>query len=164
MSETFEFDKTVYLCDTNAEGNVYFARFFDWQGMAREEFFRRNVSNHMYILQSGVRLITVNAWMIYQNECNLFDRVTVQVNTANLKQASLELMFTFVNSTTRKLIGHGGERLAFASSEGQLLPIPDTIRENARRFLITSFLENTDLGLKVRSNIPAGGVSGARKQ
>lgn len=157
MSETFEFEKTVYLCDTNAEGNVYFARFFEWQGMSREEFFRKNVPNHVQILQSGVRLITVNAWMIYQNECTLFDKVIIQVNTARLKQASLELMFTFVNASRRQLVGHGGERLAFAASDGELLPIPHTIRENARRFLIPSLLEDTDLRLRART-----GISGPR--
>ena len=157
MAETFVYEKTVYLCDTNAEGNVYFACFFEWQGIAREEFFRRNVPNHMRILQSGVRLITVNAWMIYQNECHLFDNISIQVNTANLKRASLELMFTFTNNTTHKLVGHGGEKLAFASSEGQLLAVPNTILENARRFLIPSFLEHADLDLKVRNSMP--GVS-----
>lgn len=55
----FNFSKTVYLSDTNMEGNVYFARYFNWQGEAREEFYRQHYPLHL--LQSGLKLITVNA-------------------------------------------------------------------------------------------------------
>jgi acyl-CoA thioesterase FadM len=141
--DTFTFQKTVYLTDTNAEGNVYFAKYFDWQGMAREEFFRQNVPNHMEIIANGTRLITTNAWMVYHSECKLFDSIQIEVNTASLKRLSLELIFTFRNESTKALCGRGGERLAFANKDGHLIPIPDSIRENAQRFLIERATELT---------------------
>ena len=148
MSDMFVFEKTVYLTDTNAEGNVYFTRYFEWQGMAREEFFRQNVPDHAELIKSGIRLITANAWMSYQLECYLFDIISVQVNTASLKPASLELVFTFVNKVTAKMVGRGGEKLTFSSVDGSLLPIPSSIRENAKRFLVSPATEIIELDIK----------------
>lgn len=157
-NDEFVFEKVVYLTDTNAEGNVYFARFFEWQGMAREEFLRQNVPDHMEILGSGVRLITANAWMTYQSECRLFDVVKIKINTASLKPASLELVFTFLKKGTDEPIGRGGERLTFASKDGQLIQIPKSIRENAERFLVNPAPEVAELGLR-RNKILQGSES-----
>lgn len=152
--DSFTFEKTVYLGDTNAEGNVYFTKYFDWQGMAREEFFKRNVSNHMEIIVSGIRLITTNAWMVYYSECKLFDLIQVEVNTASLKRLSLELIFTFKNQSAKKLSGRGGERLAFVNKEGKLIPIPNSIRENAQRFLAERATELTVAKLLEKRKVP----------
>lgn len=133
--DMFAFPKVVYLGDTNAEGNVYFARFFDWQGMAREEFLKVNVPDCMKIMQAGVRIITKNAWMVFQQECRLFDNVEIQIHTSNLKPMSLELIFTFSNKASGAILGRGGEKLAFTNGEGKLVPVPPSIMENAKRFL-----------------------------
>jgi len=133
---TFVFEKTVYLCDTNAEGNVYFARYFDWQGMAREEFVKVNVPSLFSILQSGVKLITVEAHAEYKNESLLYDKILIGITIRNLKKASLDLIFTYRNKENNKLIATGWEKLAFADKSGNLIPIPDDIRENAKYFLI----------------------------
>ena len=147
-SKPFVFEKRVYLTDTNAEGNVYFSRFFDLQGIAREEFFRQNVLDHMEIMQSGTRLITTNAWMVYQHEAHLFDEIAVQVQTANLKQMSLELVFTFTDKAGGKVIGRGGQKLAFSDRNGRLITIPASILENAKRFLSERAPELQELDLR----------------
>ena len=151
MTEKFVFQKIVYLTDTNAEGNTYFARYFDWQGMAREEFLRKNVPEHKAIAQYGIRIITTNAWMVYQSESVLFDEIEIEVNTANVKPMSLELVFTFTNKTSGKSLGRGGEKLAFASKEGELIPIPPPIQSNAQRFLIERAAEAAEVVAKGRS-------------
>lgn len=133
--DVFVFPKVVYLGDTNAEGNVYFARFFEWQGMAREEFLKVNVPDCMEIMRAGIRIVTKNAWMVFQHECRLFDNVEIQIQTANLKPMSLELIFTFRNKASGTTLGRGGERLAFTNGEGKLVPVPSSIMENAKRFL-----------------------------
>lgn len=153
--DEFVFEKTVYLADTNAEGNVYFAKYLEWQGTAREEFFRRNVPEHMKILSSGIRLITANAWMVYHSECRLFDEVKIEVKTSNLKGLSLELVFTFTNETTGKLSGRGGEKLAFADKDGQLIQIPRSITENAKRFLIERAPELAEIGMRKGGTVSA---------
>ena len=134
-NDEFVFARVAYLADTNAEGNVYFARFFEWQGMAREEFFRSNVPDCMKIMQSGIRIITKNAWMVFQHEGRLFDDVEIRIQTSNLKPMSLELVFTFRNKATGEILGRGGEKLAFTNAEGKLIPVPTSVMENAKRFL-----------------------------
>ena len=135
QEKTFFFEKTVYLMDTNAEGNVYFARYFDWQGMAREEFFSANVPDHLEILKSGTRLITVNAWMDYKKAAYLFDKIIIQVQTSELRKMSLGLDFTFRNKANNEILGFGGEKLAFSDVGGSLIPVPNSIAANARYFL-----------------------------
>ena len=141
----FVYNKRVFLKDTNAEGNVYFARFFEWQGEAREEFFRQNVPDHLQILQSGTRLITVNAWMTYKRSAFLFDEILVDIKTTHLKNMSLELFFTFINKATDEVIAHGGEKLAFSDPAGTAIPIPPSVRENATYFLNESSPELAEL-------------------
>ena len=128
--------KRVYLTDTNAEGNVYFARYFDWQGQAREDFLRQAVPDHMEILRSGTKLITVHAWLKYEHESYVFDEISVHIRTVSLKKMSMELEFTYINEATGKIIAIGGQKLAFEDASGNLITVPASIRAGAVTALI----------------------------
>lgn len=132
----FVFERTVYLTDTNAEGNTYFTKYFEWQGMAREEFVRSNVPGLGAILQSGVRIITVEAYLHFIHETVLFDEILINVSTSNIKKTSLDLVFTYTNKKTKQLVAEGRQKLTFADSTGKLIHIPEEIREKAMYFLI----------------------------
>ena len=132
----FIFHKRAYLKDTNAEGNVYFARYFEWQGEAREDFFRQAVPDHMQLLQSGTKLITVHSWLKYEHEAYVFDEIDIKIQTVSLKKMSLELAFNYVNKNTNQLIAIGGQKLAFADKTGTLIPVPPSIRAGATTCLI----------------------------
>jgi len=136
QQKKFIFGITVYLGHTNAEGNVYFANFFEWQGMAREEFYKTFVPNHMEILKRGVRIITVEAHIEFKNQLFLFDQVSIQVNTRNVRTASLELVFSYKNKNTGELVANGYQKLAFAGPDGKIIPIPEEVKRNAKWFLI----------------------------
>lgn len=93
--------KTVYLSDTNAFGNTYFAKYFEWQGMAREAFLARHlVPDVSVLMKSGIKLITAEASHCYKHETVVYDRVRVEVRAGHPKHATVELLFTFVNSRT----------------------------------------------------------------
>lgn len=134
--KVFIFEKTVYLTDTNAEGNTYFSRYFDWQGMAREEFVRTNVPGLVAILQLGVKMITVEAYLHFIQETFLYDEILIDVKTSNIKKASLDLIFTYTSKKTNQLVAKGRQKLAFADATGKLIPIPEEIRKNAMYFLV----------------------------
>lgn len=134
--KVFIFEKTVYLTDTNAEGNTYFSRYFDWQGMAREEFVRINVPGLVAILQLGVKMITVEAYLHFIQETFLYDEILIDVKTSNIKKASLDLIFTYTSKKTNQLIAKGRQKLAFADATDKLIPIPEEIRKNAMYFLV----------------------------
>ena len=95
-----------------------------------------NVPSLFSILQSGVKLITVEAHAEYKNESLLYDKILIGITIRNLKKASLDLIFTYRNKENNKLIATGWEKLAFADKSGNLIPIPEDIKENAKYFLV----------------------------
>ncbi len=134
----FIFHKRAYLKDTNAEGNVYFSRYFEWMGEAREDFFRQAVHDHQEILQSGTRLITVHSWMKNEQASYVFDEIVISIQTTSLKKMSMELGFTLTHKATGQVIAVGGQKLAFADREGRLILIPPSIRAGAATCLADS--------------------------
>ncbi|MCB4756244.1 MAG: PilZ domain-containing protein [Elusimicrobia bacterium] len=131
----FVLEKTVYLTDTNAFGNTYFSRYFDWQGMAREAFVRVVIPNYEQFFMSGIRLITVEASMSYLHETKVFDDVLISLRLGELKKASAELIFDFRLKRTKQLLGIGRQRIAFINHEGKIVPMPKYVCEGLRPFL-----------------------------
>jgi YbgC/YbaW family acyl-CoA thioester hydrolase len=128
MEKEFVFEKTAYLHDTNIFGNVYFARYFEWQGMAREEFFRQVMPNIQQFLKSGIRLVTIEASMQYKKEVTLFDQVLIKLTVDNLKISTFDLIFTFVNKNTNDVIATGKQKIGFTDASYKVIPIPDEFK------------------------------------
>jgi enediyne biosynthesis thioesterase len=128
----FLFEKRVYLTDTNAMGNTYFANYFDWQGMIREDFVRYILPDYAAFLRTGIKLITLEASMKYYYESILFDDVIIKMKLNDIKKTSIELLFTFTNKTTGKLLGEGRQKIAFASPEGRYIPVPMELVQAAK--------------------------------
>jgi len=124
----FIFELTVYLKDVNLFGTGYFSRYFDWQGMAREEYFM-TVRNYKEVMSSGIKLITKKAWVDYQNHCFAFDRLVMKIQNKNIKKFSFEMIFTYFNKHSGELVASGGQILVFSDNQGKLIPIPDSILE-----------------------------------
>lgn len=125
----FIFRRRVYLSDTNAQGNVYFARFFDWQGDAREEFFRSAVPIHESFFSAGYRLLTVEASLEYKGEAKLYDEIEITVSVGWIRRASAELKFIFSNVETKKPIAIGKQIIASADKDGKPVVAPQAIRD-----------------------------------
>jgi acyl-CoA thioesterase FadM len=128
----FLFHKTVYLTDTNATGNTYFANYFDWQGMVREEFVRFIMPNCETFFQSGIKLITLEASMKYYYESVLFDNLLIKMKIGELKRTNVELVFNFFNEKTGKLLSEGRQRIAFATLAGRYIPVPMELIQAAK--------------------------------
>jgi enediyne core biosynthesis thioesterase len=121
--KTFIYEKTVYISDTNVEGNVYFARYFEWQGEAREELFRRFFP--VSLIEAGFKLITVNASSEFKNSAYLYDEIMIEVFMSNIKRLSVQLNFKLTNKKTRKLIALGSQKIALANAQGEIIQIPE---------------------------------------
>jgi hypothetical protein len=65
-NQTFTHSLTIYLKDSNAYGNTYFARYFEWQGICREKWFFECISRDM--LQKEGVFITKHAEQDYLQE------------------------------------------------------------------------------------------------
>ncbi|MFN3551074.1 MAG: acyl-CoA thioesterase [Endomicrobiia bacterium] len=130
----FAFKKIVYIGDTNLEGNVYFAKYVDWQGMAREELWRK--SYPLDFLKEKIILITVEAHISYKYPLFLYDEVLIFVNTSNIKKTTFDLVFSYVNKNNGKLIAEGTQTIGFSDFNGKFLPVPDSVVKEAQLFLI----------------------------
>jgi len=132
--KAFSFEKTVYLTDTNLYGNAYFARYFDWQGMAREEFFRQVTQEYSEFIRSGIKFVTIEAYVRYHREVTLFDNVIIKVRPNNVQAATFELFFTYLNKKTGQLVAEGRQKIGFVNSAGKVIPIPNKLKEDWKKF------------------------------
>lgn len=134
MEKEFIFEKTVYLTDTNLFGNAYFARYFDWQGMAREEFFRRIVGEEQMDSMRGIKLVTIEAHIKYHSEVTLFDEVVIKVRPDKIKTTTFNLTFTYINKKTGDIVAAGEQKIGFVDAAGRIIPIPEGLRTGWERF------------------------------
>lgn len=124
----FTFNFTVYLKDTNLFGNVYFSRYFEWQGMAREAYFQ-TVKDYQKIMRSGIKLITKKASTVYEHECTAFENIIITIRNKGIKRFSFTMVFTIQNSDTNVVLARGEQMIGFADQTGNLMMIPKEILE-----------------------------------
>lgn len=120
----FSLDLRVYLKDTNLFGNVYFANYFYWQGVAREEFFRQVAPDTMFFVNKKITMVTIEASMKFKKEALLFDEITIDVKIANPKITTFELVFIFSNKRNKEILGEGMQKIGFIDDRNQVMPIP----------------------------------------
>jgi len=134
MSKEFIFEKTIYLCDTNAFGNAYFSKYFEWQGMAREAFFRVIMPDPFYLMNTGTKLITKRAAVEYKHEVYLYDDIEIGIKVGAVKPASSDLIFNYRRKRDKLLFAVGYQSILFADKEGRPIKIPKEIVEKARPY------------------------------
>lgn len=127
MSGPFRYETRVFVADTNCFGTVYFARYFEWQGKAREAFFRAVLPNFQALMEAGYRLLTVEASMHYAKELRLFEALTIAIDVVELREASVALRLAFLRDQEEP-VGLGRQRLVLTDRDGRPTPIPDDIR------------------------------------
>lgn len=130
----FTFIVKAYLKDTNMLGNVYFSRYFDWQGMAREEFFTKLIPEPDFFLKRSIKLITIEAQMKYFKEALLFDTIQIKVTPCNVKIATFELLFKFEKIDTNELIAEGKQRIGF-TKDNEVISIPAELLRTGREYI-----------------------------
>jgi len=130
--KTFHHAIDVYLKDSNATGNIYFARHFEWQGICRERWFFECISADM--LQSLGVFITKEAQQQYVCETFAFQKIACEVNTFAIKQCSFSLAFRFL--VEGKLVATGQQQIVFANKEKRISRLPEHILEKIRQYEI----------------------------
>lgn len=128
--ETFRHTLTIYLKDSNAYGNTYFARYFEWQGICRERWFYECVAADM--LQAEGVFITKHAEQDYVNETFPFQEVVCEMNTFDVKRCSFWLEFRFYSGG--KLVSRGCQQIVFANHAKQITALPERVLGKIRRY------------------------------
>jgi enediyne core biosynthesis thioesterase len=129
-SKTFRYSIDVCLKDSNAYGNIYFARYFEWQGVCRERWFYECISPSM--LQDLGVFITKDAHQEYIHETFPFQQVNCEVNTFAIKQCSFSLKFRFY--VAGSLVAMGYQQIVFANHEKRIARLPDDVLDKIRKY------------------------------
>ena len=131
--KTFLHAIEIYLKDSNATGNVYFARYFEWQGICREKWFFDCISADM--LQPLGVFITKEAQQKYVQETYAFQKVECELNTFAIKQCSFSLLFRFFVAGQLVAIGH--QQMVFANLDKKITRLPAHVIEKIRLYEAT---------------------------
>jgi acyl-CoA thioesterase FadM len=132
----FSISKTVYLKDINLYDGVYYCRYFEWYGEAREAFFTQRII-YDFIDDFDYALVTKYAMNNYYGEIKSFETVRITVNTKNVKHVSSDLVFKVFN-LRNELVAEGLQTLLMKDSAGKLAKAPAFIRERMKRYEVVN--------------------------
>lgn len=130
---TFHHGFDVYLKDSNAYGNTYFSRYFEWQGVCRERWFHDCISSDMLRTQ-GV-FITKRASVDYLHETFPFQHVSCELNTFAVRQCSFHLMFRF--GVDGRTVATGSQEIVFARPDKRITRLPPEVLRRIRDYELT---------------------------
>lgn len=94
MPDSYVYSHTVTLSDTNATGNVYFAEYIRWQGIARE-LFLLNEAPSALPNDDTTTVVTTFVECQFLIECKAFDQIEIHVTADQPTNHSLELRFEY---------------------------------------------------------------------
>lgn len=127
---TFAHTLTIYLKDSNAYGNTYFARYFEWQGICREKWFFECIARDM--LQHEGVFITKHAEQDYLHETFPFQEVSCELNAYDVKKCSFWLEFRFY--ADGKPVSVGRQQIVFANHAKQITALPGEVLERIKQY------------------------------
>lgn len=130
----FVYRTQIFVEDVSPFGQVYFARYFDWQGRAREEFLQFLMPTAPWLLET-FHILTVEASVNYHKPLFLHERVAIEVRIEKLTKTSVTLAFVYRNETSGLIVAEGSQRLVFTNQEGQILPLPDDVEIYAHHYM-----------------------------
>lgn len=129
----WQLEMTPYLKDSNAYGNIYFARYFEWQGLCREKWFSECICPNMFELKGS--LVTKSAHNDYISTIVPFQKIRCLLSTRNIKAGSFELVFRFLDAETNELLSRGGQKIALIDHESnKLARFPSELLEKVRYY------------------------------
>ena len=122
--KTFIYQRRVYLSDTNSFQNVYFAKFYEFIGEAREELLRYLMRESLpELMASGIVLLTRDCSLKFRDSIYLYDDITISVSLTRSTAMRVCLDFTIINNTRDQVAAEGQMTIAEAR-EGKVCRIP----------------------------------------
>ncbi|CAB3641037.1 hypothetical protein LMG22037_00278 [Paraburkholderia phenoliruptrix] len=128
--KTFVHSFDIYLKDSNAFMNTYFARYFEWQGVCRERWFHECI--HDDLLGSDGMFVTKRAHQEYVHETFPFQRVDCYLNTVQVRQCSAYLLFRFC--VDGRKVSQGYQQILYAGRDRKIRRFPDGIVDRVKEY------------------------------
>ncbi|MGC4394894.1 acyl-CoA thioesterase [Hydrogenophaga sp. T2] len=126
--KTFLHSIDIYLKDSNAYANTYFARYFEWQGICRERWLHESVSAEAR-RSLGV-FITKRAHLEYVHETFPFQRVDCELNSFDVRQCSFYIEFRF--AVEGRNVATGYQQIVYAGPDKRIQRLPECVLRHVR--------------------------------
>lgn len=137
-AKTFLHERTIHLGDTNLFGSVYFARFFDFQGEAREEFLQYFMGDDLpTFMAQKYGMVTVDARCTYHQPLFVYDQIVTHLQVSIIKRTKFKLSFD-IQRKPKQTCAHAEQWIGFTNQFGKPIPIPDIVLNNLRKYLSNS--------------------------
>lgn len=144
-SKTFHHVIDIYLKDSNAFMNTYFARYFEWQGICRERWFFECIDNNL--LGTGGAFVTKRAHHEYVQETFPFQRVDCYLNTVKIRQCSAYLLFRFY--VEGRPVSMGYQQVLFAGPDKRIRRFPAGVIERISEYELTEQLPQREAAVEL---------------
>ena len=132
----FIYRHRVSFADTNVVGNVYFARYLDWQGRCRELFLSEHAMEVARDVAAGrLVLVTLACDMQYFEECYAFDDLDVEMTLREVAGNRMAMHFDYRRDDV--VVARGGQTVACMRrcDDGLApVPVPGALAEQAARY------------------------------
>lgn len=126
--KSYDVTHIVTLQETNVVGNVYFANYFLWQGIAREHFLRDHAPSVLQEFQSGLSMVTTDSKCQFFSESFAFDEIRIKMRLTQLRPKRGRMNFEYfrVQEGTETLIATGEQGFACMRKDaaGKYFPCP----------------------------------------
>ena len=144
MAKIFTHIKHIFLKDLTVYGNVYFSNYFDWQGEAREAMLNEIIKSTSSAVNQGLKLVTLSASIKYKGEVNTGDIVYIDVIPEKLTLTTIELNFIYKKGPSSPVVAEGHQRIGFTSINGDIVPLPQELIANGKKYLSMDLLKQID--------------------
>ncbi len=129
----FDYHHVVTFEDTNLVGNVYFTRYFSWQGRCREMFLLQHAPTVLDELSADLALVTLHCNCDYFDELRVSDEVVVSMFLQGTQQNRVAVGFEYarVSHGSRTPVARGAQEVAcMRRTDGRLhpTPVPEALR------------------------------------
>ncbi len=133
LVNSYQYEFTPYLKESNAYGNIYFTHHFEWQGICRERWFSSCVIKDMFSMD-GV-FVTKFAHCDFETEAYPFRRILCLLNTRSVKKFTFHLVFRFYDVDSRRLLSRGEQKLAYLSPKDKTpIKLPNEVIEKIKGY------------------------------
>lgn len=132
IHQTFKHELTPFLKDSNAYGNIYFARYFEWQGICREMWFTKCIYSNMFEMDGA--FLTRAAHNNYVQEVLPFQTIYCELNINNLKNTSFDLIFKFLNENS-DIVSEGYQTVVYTDlTTKRIKKLPSDVVAKVKRY------------------------------
>jgi len=109
--------------ETDQMGVVYYANYYVWFEVARNEFFRKLGFTYKTLEREGLYLPVVESHCTYKSPARYDDLIAVQTKLVNLENATLRFDYNVINKEKGRVLAQGYTVHAFVNRRGRPTPL-----------------------------------------